>query len=127
MATHHYEEGGFSQQLPLHLCLFLITLALFVTLSWYQSYESLLDGILHQIRLLVIASPLVLLLAVHWLSTGAQGRRLVPFVAALPDDPQALHRAGGSPWGVGLLLLLLLLMVSYQSCFHGRWFPLAGR
>jgi hypothetical protein len=28
---------------------------------------------------------------------------------------------------VALLLVFLLFMVSYQSSFHGRWFPLATR
>ncbi|KAJ6702793.1 EXPRESSED PROTEIN-RELATED-RELATED [Salix viminalis] len=34
---------------------------------------------------------------------------------------------GGSPWGVALLLVLLLFMISHQSSFHERWFPLYSK
>jgi hypothetical protein len=44
---------------------------------------------------------------------------LMPF-----PERDSLHRAGGSPWGVALLLVFLLFMISYQSSFHERWFPL---
>ncbi|KAK2431120.1 oxidoreductase/transition metal ion-binding protein [Trifolium repens] len=49
------------------------------------------------------------------------------FSLPLPEERDSVHRAGGSPWGVALLLVFLLFMVSYQSSFHGRWFPLATR
>ncbi|PKA47029.1 hypothetical protein AXF42_Ash011703 [Apostasia shenzhenica] len=131
MESYYYQNGGSSYAHPpprVHLCFFLLTLLLFIGLSWYSSYESVLRSIMRQlIRLLLIATPVALLLAVHWLSSVGEGRRLVPFVMALPDEPEALHRAGVSPWGVGLLLVLLLFMVSYQSYFHVRWFPLIGR
>jgi len=124
---HHHPNGGSShpQSSPppsLHLLFFLLTLLLFIALSCYFNYESELDSIMEQLRLLLIASPLVLLLAVHWLSSGEDGRRTVPFFLSLPEEREAFHRAGGSPAGVGLLLALLLLMVSYQSYFQERWF-----
>ncbi|KAH0469990.1 hypothetical protein IEQ34_001548 [Dendrobium chrysotoxum] len=111
-----------SPPIPLHLFFFLLTLLLFISLSWYLSYESILESIMDQIKLLLIASPLVLLIAVHWLSSGSEGRRTVSFFSVLPEEREALHRAGGSPWGVGFVLVLLLLMISYKSCFQELWF-----
>ncbi|XP_020678300.1 uncharacterized protein LOC110096603 [Dendrobium catenatum] len=124
--SYYYQNMGssYSQSppIPLHLFFFLLTLLLFISLSWYLSYESILESIMDQIKLLLIASPLVLLIVVQWLSSGSKGRRTVPFFSVLPEEREALHRAGGSPWGVGFLLVLLLLMISYKSCFQELWF-----
>ncbi|KAF8396029.1 hypothetical protein HHK36_017641 [Tetracentron sinense] len=93
-------------------------------LSWYINYESMFEGVIDQIKLVLIMSPLLLLLVVHWLSRVDQRR--VPFFIPLPEK-ESLHRAGGTPWGVGALLVLLFFMISYQSYFHERWFPLLSR
>ncbi|CAD5177085.1 uncharacterized protein LOC135666459 [Musa acuminata AAA Group] len=132
MATAYYHHNGPhcdspyspSPPLPLHLCLFLLTLFIFVGLSWYMAYESVFESLLDQLKLLLMASPLLLLLVVHWLSNDE--RRRVPFFIPLPER-ESFHRAGGSPWGVGLLVVLLMFMISYQSYFHERWFPLLSR
>ncbi|KAK1301344.1 hypothetical protein QJS10_CPB12g01516 [Acorus calamus] len=113
-----------SPTIPTHLFFFLFTLLAFMGLSWYVNYESVLEGLMNQLKLAMILSPLVLLLVVHFMSSD-DGRRS-PFVGVLPER-DALHRAGGSPWGVGLLLMVLLVMVSYQSEVHQRWFPLLSR
>ncbi|KAJ4850390.1 hypothetical protein Tsubulata_012413 [Turnera subulata] len=64
-------------------------------------------------RLLVI-SPLILIIVVHWLSSGCH------FSIPIPgSEPGAIHRAGGSPWGVAFLLLLLLFLISYQPSLYG--------
>ncbi|KAK4764953.1 hypothetical protein SAY86_026043 [Trapa natans] len=42
-------------------------------------------------------------------------------------ESDSLHRAVGSPWGVAAVLVFLLVMVSYQSSLHERWFPLLAR
>ncbi|XP_038985563.1 uncharacterized protein LOC120111747 [Phoenix dactylifera] len=132
MASSYYHQNGpyhtssYSQAppLPLHLCFFLLTLFLFIGLSWYMSYESAFESLIDQIKLFLIVSPLVLLLVVHWLSSC--DRRRVPFFIPLPER-ESFHRAGGSPWGVALVLVLLMFMISYQSYFHERWFPLLSR
>ncbi|CAN0841426.1 hypothetical protein LINGRAHAP2_LOCUS3277 [Linum grandiflorum] len=68
-------------------------------------------------------TPLLLLLLTQLLSHGNNDNNYkIPF-----PEKDSLHRAGGSPWGVALLLVFLLYMVSYQSSFHERWFPLVTR
>lgn len=59
-------------------------------------------------RLLII-SPLLLVIAVHWLSTS--NRFSIPMPGT---EPGAIHRAGGSPWGVASVLLLLFFLISFQ-------------
>ncbi|XP_062199632.1 uncharacterized protein LOC133902071 [Phragmites australis] len=118
-------------EVPVHLCFFLLVLLLFLGFSWYTSYESAAESFVYQARILLMASPFALLLAVRLLSgAGEEGgaRRHVESMLALPmPERDSIHRAGGSPWGVGLLLLLLLVMVSYQSNFREKWFPLVSR
>uniref|UniRef100_A0A5B7BLD3 Uncharacterized protein n=1 Tax=Davidia involucrata TaxID=16924 RepID=A0A5B7BLD3_DAVIN len=110
--------------LPIHLCFFLVIVFFILGFSWYINYESMLEDLMDQLKLLLMVSPVVLLLVVHWLSS--EDRQRVPFVISLPEK-DSLHRAGGSPWGVAVLLVFLLFMISYQSYFHERWFPLLSR
>ena len=77
---------------------------------------------LDQLKMVLMIVPLILLLAVRWLSVGKPVDALLPRV-----EPDAIHRAGSSPFGVGMVVLLLLFMISYQSVFHDQWFPLWTR
>ncbi|KAK2377298.1 oxidoreductase/transition metal ion-binding protein [Trifolium repens] len=106
---------------PFHLCFFMFILFFVLTFSWYINYESKYEDMFIHVKILLSLVPLILLLIVHCLSSGES------FSLPLPEERDSLHRAGGSPWGVALLLVFLLFMVSYQSSFHGRWFPLATR
>ncbi|XAR63380.1 hypothetical protein NMG60_11023293 [Bertholletia excelsa] len=110
-----------SQSVPLHLCCFFLILFMFVSASWYANYESLFEGLFDQIKLVLMVSPLILLLAVHLLANFNN-----PFFMPLPER-DSFHHAGGTPWGVGFLLVLLFFMISYQSVFQERWFPLLSR
>ncbi|KAF8779725.1 hypothetical protein HU200_002309 [Digitaria exilis] len=118
-------------EVPLHLCFFLLVLLTFLCFSLYTSYESAAESFANQARILLMASPFALLLAVRLLSSvsgeGGAGRSVGDLLAVPMPERDSIHRAGGSPWGVGLLLVLLLVMVSYQSNFREKWFPLASR
>ncbi|PON93547.1 Transmembrane protein [Trema orientale] len=107
--------------IPLHLCFFMLILFFMLGFSWYINYENKFEDLITQVKLFLMIVPLLLLLVVHCLSSGG-----VPFLIPLPEQ-DSLHRAGGSPWGVGLLLVFLLFMISYQSSFHERWFPLIAK
>ncbi|KAM3275664.1 hypothetical protein ACQJBY_044182 [Aegilops geniculata] len=112
-------------ELPLHLCFFLLVLFVFLGFSWYMSYESVAETFADQGKLLLMVSPLALLLAVRLLSGGdGDGRRVDQLMSMSMPERDSIHRAGGSPWGVGLLLVLLIVMVSYQSNFREKWFAL---
>nr|GMC82435.1 Growth arrest and DNA damage-inducible proteins-interacting protein like [Ipomoea batatas] len=126
MADGYNNSSHSSSQPPLlslHLCFFLLILFTFVSITWYINYESIFEGIMEQIKLLLMISPLLLLLVVHLLSTLEKSS---VFFFPVPQR-DSIHRAGGTPWGVALLLVLLLFMISYQSDFRERWFPLLAR
>ncbi|CAI0414361.1 unnamed protein product [Linum tenue] len=106
--------------MPLHLFFFIAILFFVLGFSWYINYESAFEDLMNQLKLFLILSPLLLLLLVHCLSAG--------FSLYIPlPERDSLHRAGGSPWGVALLLVFLLYMISYQSSLQERWFPLLAR
>ncbi|KAL5549581.1 hypothetical protein UlMin_004812 [Ulmus minor] len=94
--------------------------------SWYINYESLIEGVMDQVKLLLMVSPLLLLLVVHFLANDQRRVSLMNGLIPLPEK-DSLHRAGGTPWGVGFLLVFLLFMISYQSSLQERWFPLLAR
>ncbi|KZV58591.1 hypothetical protein F511_11883 [Dorcoceras hygrometricum] len=106
--------------IPLHLWFLLTILFAFVGMTWYANYESVFEGFFDQLKLILMASPLLLLLAVHLLAVLEKSSWLF---LPLPEQ-DAIHRAGSTPWGVALLLVLLFFMISYHSDFRERWFPL---
>jgi hypothetical protein len=128
-----------------HLCLFLATAALLGATSFYSRYESAVESLVDQVRVAVVLSPLLLLLAVqYWAATSGARSRGGGVSSLLLGDQPSWHGGGGwggqqqhggdgagasssSPWGVALALALVLLLVSYQSCFRNLWFPLVSR
>lgn len=121
MAKYYNQSYMDNFSIPLHLCFFIVILFSVMGLSWYINYESKFEDLMIQVKLFLMLVPLLLLLLVHCLSSGS-----VPLLVPLPER-DSLHRAGGSPWGVGLLLIFLLYLISYQSYFQQRWFPLVTR
>ncbi|XP_054813973.1 uncharacterized protein LOC129314535 [Prosopis cineraria] len=118
-SSHQQQQPGF----PLHLCVFLLTLFMFLGFSWYINYEPIMESLMDQVKMVLMVSPLLLLLVLHFLS-NSDGffSSLIPF-----SDKDSLQRAGGTPWGVGFLLVFLFFMISYQSSLQERWFPLLAR
>ncbi|KAL4324066.1 hypothetical protein GQ457_11G018550 [Hibiscus cannabinus] len=104
---------------PLHLCFFVSIFLFVLGFSWYINYESVLEDLMSQVKFFLMLTPVVLLLLLHCCSGN------IPYLIPEPEK-DSLHRAGGSPWGVALLLVLLFFMISYQSSFHERWFPFGG-
>ncbi|KAK4607986.1 hypothetical protein RGQ29_001704 [Quercus rubra] len=83
----------------------------------YVIYDAVMATAAELLQRLLVISPLLLVIAVHWLSTGSHFNLPMP-----GSEPGAIHRAGGSPWGVAFVLLLLLFLISYQPSLHGLIF-----
>ena len=47
---------------------------------------------------------------------------LFNFQLRRPRPEAPMQPAGSSPWGVAIFVVLLLVLLSYQSSFHSKWF-----
>lgn len=118
---------GFSlNPLPYPVLLILGVISLFLALQWYVSYESVVEATEESMGWLLMAAPLLLLFAVKWLSTSDNPASWW-FYASSPWDTRRTgyylaSNEGGSPWGVAALILLLLVLMQYQSSFLETWF-----
>lgn len=119
---------GFSlNPVPYPVLLFLGVISLFLGLKWYVSYEDIVESTEEGMGWLLMAAPLLLLFAVKWLSNfdssgwwfqGAWDARRRHNYSYLGSTTET----GASPWGVAALIVLLLVMMQYQSSFLETWF-----
>ena len=97
---------------------------IFLGVSWYFSYEEVVETAEQQLGWLLFCTPVVLILIVRWLSSMENSYWF--FSASLPGERRGrTHQGlseGSSPWGVAALILVLLIMVQYQSNFLDSWF-----
>lgn len=100
--------------------LLLIGLAVLgITLPWYMSYEPVVEDVQAQWGLLMIILPVLILVAIVCMAAGTNALNYI-----LPQsDPSSIHRVGGSPVGLGILLLIVLTMVWYHSDIIDSWNP----
>ncbi|XP_054776573.1 uncharacterized protein LOC129297489 [Prosopis cineraria] len=78
----------------------------------YIIYDAVMATASELLQRLLIISPLLLIIVVHCLSSGTQLNFPMP-----GSEPAAIHRAGGSPWGVAFVLLILFVLIAYQPSF----------
>ncbi|PSS14513.1 BLOC-1-related complex subunit like [Actinidia chinensis var. chinensis] len=105
-----------SSILPEHWYL-MAAVALIGACFGYVVYDAVMSTAAELLQRLLVISPLLLVIAVHWLSSAHRLNIPVP-----GSEPNAIHRAGGSPWGIAIVLLLLVLLISYQPSLIGLVF-----
>lgn len=92
-------------------------LILLLTFSRYMEYKTNFHQTMINFQFIIFLTPLLLILVIWCMSSTRT------FLFRLPrSEPNAMHQAGGSPWGVALLVVVMLVMISYQSSFHSQWF-----
>ncbi|KAK3412648.1 uncharacterized protein LOC104418910 [Eucalyptus grandis] len=110
--------------LPYPVLLILGLIFIFLGTSWYFSLEDFVESTEEQLGWILLAAPLVLLLLVRWLPTSMEDS--AGFFATSPwDRRRRMYRQpteGSSPWGVAALIVLLLVLMQYQSAFQESWF-----
>lgn len=89
-----------------------------LSISSYTSYKMQMQRSAIGFKLLLFFLPLILIFVAH--SITKYGR----FVVVIPRTKEASStQSGGSPWGVAVLVVVLMLMIFYQPYFHSKWWP----
>lgn len=83
----------------------------------YVVYGAVMATVSELLQHLLVISPLLLVIAAHWLSSDEQLSIPIP-----GSEPGSIHRAGGSAWGVAFVLVLLVVLISFQPVLNGLIF-----
>ncbi|CAN1836867.1 hypothetical protein LINPERHAP1_LOCUS34905 [Linum perenne] len=130
---HYYRTRGDSffdsftlNPLPYPVLLLLAVIFIFLGGSWYFSYEELVESTESQFGWALLLVPVFLIFLVRWLSSFDSSD--VMFKLSLWDRRRPTHYrqpaegGGSSPWGVAALIVVLLVLLQYQSAFLDSWF-----
>lgn len=121
-------DGFTLNPLPYPVLLILAVIFVFLGISWYVSYEEVVESAEEQLGWILFATPVVLILIVRWLSSMDTSENWW-FRSSPWERRGRTHHVpseGSSPWGVAALILLLLILVHFQSNFLESWFVWFG-
>ncbi|XP_057788503.1 uncharacterized protein LOC131005511 [Salvia miltiorrhiza] len=111
---------------PYPVLLILAVVALFLGFQWYVSYEDVVEATEESMGWMLMAAPLLLLFAVRWMSDREYPGGLIfgstPWDRRRREYYLTAANEGSSPWGVLAAIVLLLVLVQYQSTFLESWF-----
>ncbi|KAM1031231.1 hypothetical protein TB2_034494 [Malus domestica] len=119
--TSSFLEGFSLSPLPYPVLLILAVISIFLGLSWYSSYESAVEEAEEQFNWVLLLIPIVLILIVKGLSSMDPDWL---FSMSPWDRRRRTHHIpseGSSPWGVAAFIILLLVLLQYQSSFRDSW------
>ncbi|KAJ8420124.1 hypothetical protein Cgig2_031136 [Carnegiea gigantea] len=104
---------------PLALVAFFGVVLFYLYMSTYFPFEEELENAIFTFKIVLFFLPAFLLFLMR--CGYKPGEKW--FLIRIPKpDHDAIHRAGGSPWGMAVLVALLLVMISYHSSVGSRWF-----
>lgn len=106
---------------PYPVFLILGVISIFLSISWFISYESIVEAAEEQMSWVLLVIPLLLLLAVHLVSSVENSGIFYSSPHSYRYRSHHRPQEGSSPWGVAALIVLLLVLVQYQSVFHDSW------
>ncbi|KAK6253825.1 hypothetical protein QUC31_015545 [Theobroma cacao] len=86
-------------------------------LSPYTNYKARLHHTAINLQLFIVLLPFLLIL---FMISFSSSRRLAFWQQRL--EHETVHRSGGLPWGIAMLVGVVLVLLSYQSSFHSKWF-----
>ena len=96
---------------PLPLLAIFAIVILLLSLSNYASSKAILYESANNLQLFLFLLPI---LFIFMMVSSTNGR------LSFQDGPN--HRGGSFPWGVAALVVVLLVLVSYQFAFQSKWF-----
>ncbi|RDX61490.1 hypothetical protein CR513_60275, partial [Mucuna pruriens] len=115
-------EGFTLNPLPYPVLLILSLILLLLAISWYLSYEEVVEAAQEQLGWTLLATPVLLILIVRWLSSVDTSECF--FNSSPWERRRRTHHVpseGSSPWGVAAFILLVLVLLHYHSTFLDAW------
>lgn len=106
---------------PFHLLTIFAIVMVLLWLSQYAGYKAQVQQTAVNFQLFLFLLPVLLILLMATYSTSWWSNfQLRRMQQGTPTQQAAA--SGGSPWGVAIFVVLLLVLLSYQSSFHSKWF-----
>ncbi|RYR22463.1 hypothetical protein Ahy_B03g067749 [Arachis hypogaea] len=109
-------DGFTLSPLPYPVLMILALILIFLGVSWYFSYEEVVESAQVQLGWLLFATPVVLILIVRWLSSMENTEWFSGWDRRRRTTQGSSE--GSSPWGVAALIVVLLILMQYQSIFR---------
>ncbi|EXB36835.1 hypothetical protein L484_003219 [Morus notabilis] len=115
-------EGFSLNPLPYPVLLIMAVTFIFLGTKWYFSFEEVVESAEEQINWVLFVVPILLILIVRWLSSMEDSDSLFG-MSPWERRRRTHHRPseGSSPWGVAAFIVLLLILLQYQSIFRDSW------
>ncbi|WCJ35099.1 hypothetical protein M5689_016367 [Euphorbia peplus] len=109
---------------PFPLLAIFIIIFLLLFISSYFNYKHHMESTVINFKLILLFLPVILIFITQLVSKWDGFFFSPPTKAKYGID---LHRRWDLPWGVVLLVVMLLVMVSYQSSLRSIWSPIVWR
>ncbi|XVF73824.1 hypothetical protein PTKIN_Ptkin13bG0018900 [Pterospermum kingtungense] len=103
---------------PLPLLSIFGIICLLLLLSSYVNAKKEIHHTVLNLKLFLLFLPVVLIFAAQFVSKCE--RFVIPYART---KRELEYRTSNLPWGMVVLVAVLMLMVSYQSYFHAMWSP----
>lgn len=115
-------DGFTLNPLPYPVLLILAVIFIFFGISWYFSYEEVVETTQQQLGWVLFATPVVLIFIVRLVSSMESSDWFSGWNSSSSRRTYQGPSEGSSPWGVAALIVVLLILVYYHSNFLDSWF-----
>lgn len=112
--------------LPYPVILVLLMVTLLLGASWFFTYDDFIEEASQQLSWALLGVPIALVLLIRWISSVDSFEGYLGFYPRESRWKGRYERGpaeGSSPWGVALLVILLLVLASFHSTIHDMWGP----
>ncbi|KAL6645919.1 hypothetical protein ACP70R_012678 [Stipagrostis hirtigluma subsp. patula] len=112
---------------PYPVILILLVVALLLGASWFFTYEDFIEEAAETFSWALLAVPIALVLLIRWISSVESFEGYFGFYPSerrwRGNRYDAAPAEGSSPWGVAMVVVLLLVLASFHSTFQDMWKP----
>ncbi|KZV56256.1 hypothetical protein F511_24677 [Dorcoceras hygrometricum] len=111
---------------PLPLLAVLAIVIFLLSLSQYSTYKEHVQNSVTSFKLLLFLVPVILIVFMRSRLLSGGGFDLSKSRPGREVRREFARGMAGFPWGIAVLVVVLLVLVSYQSSFESKWFPFGG-